>query len=63
MVIHYYSSSPTTSLEDTVLAAPGRRRSSLSAPLISYRFGHFGPGPTETDITVLSFRLQTEDGH
>ena len=25
--------------------------------LISFRFGHFGPGPTETDITVLSFRL------
>ena len=25
--------------------------------LISYRFGHFGPGSAETDITVLSFRL------
>ena len=42
-----------------VLEAAGPRdlRLSLSAPLISYRFGHFGPGSAETDITVLSFRL------
>jgi hypothetical protein len=26
--------------------------------LISFWFGHFGPGSTETDITVLSFRLE-----
>ena len=55
MVIHYYSSSPTTSFEDTVLATPGRRRPSLTVPFISlaYRFGSVISVPeAETNITV-----------
>ena len=64
MVIHYFYSSPTTAFEDTVLDAQERRRPSLSAPLISYRIsyrvGHFRPGPTETDITV-AYNLDLDD--
>ena len=40
-----------------VLPAFGSILSDTLFFLISYRFGHFGPGSAETDIAVLSFRL------
>ena len=71
MVIHYYSSSPTTSFEDTVLATPGRRRPSLTVPfrVISYRFGSESesvisvPGPPKPISLCYRLGWQTEDGH
>jgi hypothetical protein len=46
----FFHSESVEAEEDTSLG-------SLKMNLISFRFGHFGPGPTETDITVLSFGL------
>ena len=45
----------TTAFEDTAWRPQGVRVVRVCPNHISYRFGHFGP--TETDITVLSFRL------